>query len=196
MFKQDLLAGQRILVTGGGTGLGRAMTGKFLELGADAVICGRRGEVLAATAGALEEQYGRRVATYSIDIRQAAAVEEMVDDIFAHGGLTGLVNNAAGNFISRTEDLSSRGFDAVANIVMHGTFYVTQAVGKHWIGEVKAQGGWQPVGLRNRRLQFGRSGPFFTAFLSHSRAMGRRMWQKLSSPGPIFAFDAPSPTGC
>ena len=107
MFKQDLLAGQRILVTGGGTGLGRAMTGKFLELGADAVICARRGAVLAATARALEEQYGRRVATYSIDIRQAAAVEEMVDDIFAHGGLTGLVNNAAGNFISRTERAAS-----------------------------------------------------------------------------------------
>jgi len=92
MFKQDLLAGQRILVTGGGTGLGRAMTEKFLELGADAVICGRRGAVLAETAAALEARYGRKVATYAIDIRQAPVVEEMVEDIFAHGGLTGLVN--------------------------------------------------------------------------------------------------------
>ena len=144
MFQQDLLQGQRILVTGGGTGLGRAMTEKFLELGADAVICGRRGEVLAATARELEDRHGRKVATYAVDIRQAQAVQEMADDIFAHGGLTGLVNNAAGNFISRTEDLSSRGFDAVANIVMHGTFYVTHAVGKHWIDEVKAKGGWKP----------------------------------------------------
>ena len=144
MFQPDLLQGQRILVTGGGTGLGRAMTEKFLELGADAVICGRRGEVLKATAGELEDRHGRKVATYALDIRQAPAVQEMADDIFAHGGLTGLVNNAAGNFISRTEDLSSRGFDAVANIVMHGTFYVTHAVGKHWIDEVKATGGWKP----------------------------------------------------
>ena len=144
MFQTDLLKGQRILVTGGGTGLGRAMTDKFLALGADAVICGRRGEVLAATAAELEEKHGRKLATYTLDIRQAQAVEEMAADIFAHGGLTGLVNNAAGNFISRTEDLSSRGFDAVANIVMHGTFYVTQAIGKHWIEEAKAEGGWRP----------------------------------------------------
>ena len=71
-------------------------------------------------------------------------------DIFANGGVTGLVNNAAGNFISRTEDLSPRGFDAIANIVMHGTFYVTQAVGKRWVAEAKAHAtkdnpcGWQP----------------------------------------------------
>ncbi|MBL8382385.1 MAG: SDR family oxidoreductase [Burkholderiales bacterium] len=144
MFVKELLAGHRILVTGGGTGLGRAMTEKFLELGADAVICGRRGAVLDEAARALQDRYGRRVDTYAIDIRQAPAVEEMVEDIFARGGLTGLVNNAAGNFISRTEDLSPRGFDAIANIVMHGTFYVTHAVGRRWIEEVKARGGWQP----------------------------------------------------
>ena len=144
MYQPELLKGQRILVTGGGTGLGRAMTEKFLELGADAVICGRRGEVLAATAQELEDRFGRKVDTYTVDIRQAQAVDEMAEDIFANGGLSGLVNNAAGNFISRTEDLSSRGFDAVANIVMHGTFYVTHSVGKRWIAEVKAAGGWQP----------------------------------------------------
>jgi len=144
MFSQGLLAGQRILVTGGGTGLGRAMTEKFIELGADAVICGRRRAVLEETAAVLGERHGRAVKTYAVDIRQAAAVDEMVEDVFAHGGLTGLVNNAAGNFISRTEDLSPRGFDAVANIVMHGTFYVTHAVGRRWIDAVKAQGGWKP----------------------------------------------------
>lgn len=144
MYKNDLLAGQRILVTGGGTGLGRAMTEKFMELGADAVICGRRGEVLAESAQALNQRFGRKPATYALDIRDAAAVDSMVADIFAGDGLTGLVNNAAGNFISRTEDLSPRGFDAIANIVMHGTFYVTQAVGKRWIEATKARGGWQP----------------------------------------------------
>jgi NAD(P)-dependent dehydrogenase (short-subunit alcohol dehydrogenase family) len=77
--------------------------------------------------------HGGRVLSYGVDIRDAAAVEAMVEEIFREGPLTGLVNNAAGNFISRTEDLSPRGFDAVANIVMHGTFYVTQAVGKRWV---------------------------------------------------------------
>ena len=77
--------------------------------------------------------HGGRVASYGVDIRDAAAVDAMIEEIFRDSPLTGLVNNAAGNFISRTEDLSPRGFDAIANIVMHGTFYVTQAVGKRWI---------------------------------------------------------------
>jgi NAD(P)-dependent dehydrogenase (short-subunit alcohol dehydrogenase family) len=77
--------------------------------------------------------HGGRVSSYGVDIRDAAAVDAMVEEIFRDKPLTGLVNNAAGNFISRTEDLSPRGFDAIANIVMHGTFYVTQAVGKRWI---------------------------------------------------------------
>jgi NAD(P)-dependent dehydrogenase (short-subunit alcohol dehydrogenase family) len=144
MYQTNLLEGQRILVTGGATGLGRAMTEKFLSLGADAVICGRRGELVRSVATELAEKYGRKVTSYALDIREAPAVEEMVEDIFVNGGLTGLVNNAAGNFISRTEDLSPRGFDAIANIVMHGTFYVTHAVGKRWVAEAKAAGGWKP----------------------------------------------------
>ena len=78
-------------------------------------------------------KYGGKVTAYGVDIRDPAAVDAMVADIFVSAPLTDLINNAAGNFISRTEDLSSRGFDAVANIVMHGTFYVTHAVGKRWI---------------------------------------------------------------
>ena len=133
MFQPDLFKGQKILITGGGTGLGKAMGERLLQLGAHLVICGRRKSVLDDTAAELSSMHGGVVETYACDIRHAAAIEEMMDDIFARGPLTGLINNAAGNFISRTEDLSPRGFDAVANIVMHGTFYVTQAVGKRWI---------------------------------------------------------------
>ena len=133
MFKDNLLAGRRILVTGGGTGLGKSMAARFLELGAEVHICGRRKIVCDETATELMDLYGGQVTSHGVDIRNPLAVEEMVETIFLEGGLTDLINNAAGNFISRTEELSTRGFDAVANIVMHGTFYVTHAVGRRWI---------------------------------------------------------------
>jgi len=134
MFKPDLLQGKRILVTGGGTGLGREIAEKYLELGASLYLCGRRKQVLDETAAALIAKHGGAVKTHAVDIRDAAAVDAMAQWIWDDGGpLDGLVNNAAGNFISRTEDLSPRGFDAIANIVLHGTFYVTHAVGKRWI---------------------------------------------------------------
>jgi len=134
MFKADLLKGQRILVTGGGTGLGKEMAAKFLELGAEIFICGRRKSVCDATATELADKHGGQVTSYGVDIRNAAAVDEMIEDIFRSGALTGLVNNAAGNFISRTEDLSPKGFDAVATFVIHGSFYVPHAVRNRWIG--------------------------------------------------------------
>jgi NAD(P)-dependent dehydrogenase (short-subunit alcohol dehydrogenase family) len=133
MYKDGLFAGQRILITGGGTGLGKAMAEAFLALGAELFICGRRRQICEATAAELMQRCGGKVTAFGLDIRDAAAVDAMVEDIFRGGPLTGLVNNAAGNFISRTEDLSPRGFDAIANIVMHGTFYVTHSVGKRWI---------------------------------------------------------------
>ncbi len=133
MFKDDLFVGKRILVTGGGTGLGKAMSGRFLSLGASVVICGRRKSVCDETAAELMAAHGGTVESYRVDIRDAEAVDEMVERISSTGPLTDLVNNAAGNFVSRTEDLSSRAFDAIANIVMHGTFYVTSAVGRRWI---------------------------------------------------------------
>src|SRR5271165_4653514 len=133
MFQAGLFNGQRILVTGGGTGLGRAMAGRFLALGAEIFICGRRKGVCEETSAELMQQHGGKVTAFGVDIRDAAAVDAMVGEIFESGPLTGLVNNAAGNFISRTEDLSPRGFDAIANIVMHGTFYVTHATGRRWI---------------------------------------------------------------
>ena len=144
MYQRDLMKGQRILVTGGGTGLGQAMAEKFLQLGADVAICGRRKAVCDATAEAWRAQFPQaRIDTFGVDIRVAQAVEEMVEALFASGGLSGLVNNAAGNFISPTEALSPRGFDAIAGIVFHGSFYVTQAIGKRWVAQAKA-GEWLP----------------------------------------------------
>jgi len=134
VLEKNLLKGKRILVTGGGTGLGREMAAKYLELGAEVFVCGRRQTPLEATARELMEKHGGSMKCRTVDIRDAAAVDAMVQSIWDDGGpLTGLVNNAAGNFISRTEDLSSRGFDAIANTVLHGTFYVTHSVGKRWI---------------------------------------------------------------
>lgn len=134
MFRDGLLKGQRILVTGGGTGLGRVMAEGFLILGADVFICGRRQGPLEETAASLMSQHGGRVVGVPCDIRDQPSVEAMLDSIWANGGpLTGLVNNAAGNFISRTEDLSMNGFDAISGIVFRGTFAVTQGCGKRWI---------------------------------------------------------------
>ncbi len=139
MFKNQLLKGKRILVTGGGTGLGREMATRYAELGADLYICGRRREVVEATAREIAERHGVRVKAEALDIRDAEAVERYIESIWQDGGpVDALLNNAAGNFISRTEDLSHRGFDAVANIVMHGTFYVTHSVGRRWVAEAKS----------------------------------------------------------
>ncbi|MES2185755.1 MAG: SDR family oxidoreductase [Pseudomonadota bacterium] len=138
MFSNGLLKGKRILITGGGTGLGREMATRFAELGADLYICGRRREVVEATAREIAAAHGVRVRAAALDIRDAEAVDRYIESIWQDGGpLDGLLNNAAGNFISRTEDLSHRGFDAVANIVMHGTFYVTHSVGKRWVAEAR-----------------------------------------------------------
>ena len=141
MFEKGLLAGKRVLVTGGGTGLGRAMTERFQELGAAVVICGRRAEVLEETAAALNANAqnagtnGPAVTGLACDIRDAEAVEAMVETIWADGPLDILVNNAAGNFVARSESLSHRAVDAVLNIVLHGTSNVTLACGKRWIAE-------------------------------------------------------------
>jgi NAD(P)-dependent dehydrogenase (short-subunit alcohol dehydrogenase family) len=134
MFKEGLLKGKRILVTGGGTGLGKEIAARYLQLGAEIWIAARRGPVLEATAQELMKAHGGKVTTHAVDIRDAQAVDAMVQRIWDESGpLSGLVNNAAGNFISPTKDLSPNGFNAIANIVFHGTFYVTHAVGKRWI---------------------------------------------------------------
>jgi NAD(P)-dependent dehydrogenase (short-subunit alcohol dehydrogenase family) len=133
MFRADLFKGKRILVTGGGTGLGKEMADEYASLGAEVYICGRRGPVIEETAQELSKKNNVRVTGIACDIRVPDAVEDMMTRIFNEGPLNGLVNNAAGNFISRTKDLSPNGFNAIANIVFHGTFYVTLAAGKRWI---------------------------------------------------------------
>jgi NAD(P)-dependent dehydrogenase (short-subunit alcohol dehydrogenase family) len=138
MFRPGLLAGERILVTGGGTGIGRELVEAFLALGAEVYICGRRGGRLDETAKALTAAHGGKVVGIPCDIRSPDAIFDMAEAIWADGGaLTGVVNNAAGNFISRTEDLSTRGFDAISDIVFKGTFYVTLEIGKRLIREQK-----------------------------------------------------------
>lgn len=138
MGKPGLMRGERILVTGGGTGLGRVMTEAFLLLGSEVYICGRRREPLDETASELNGRHaaasGGRVVPLVCDIRRPESIGSMLDGIWSDGGaLTGLVNNAAGNFVSRTEDLSPRAFDAIASIVFHGSFYVTLDCGKRWL---------------------------------------------------------------
>ena len=136
MFKPGLMTGERILITGGGTGLGKVMAEALLMLGAEVYICGRRGGVVEATARELMDAHGGKCVGLACDIRVPEAIAEMLDVIWADGGaLSGLVNNAAGNFISRTQDLSPRGFDAIANIVFRGSFFVTLECGKRWIAE-------------------------------------------------------------
>ncbi len=134
MFQDGLLKGKNILITGGGTGLGKEIAEKYLQLGSDLWIAGRRGGVLDATAKELMAKHGGKVRTHAVDIRDYAAVDAMAQRIWDESGpLTGLVNNAAGNFISPTKDLTPNGFNAIANIVFHGSFYVTHSVGKRWI---------------------------------------------------------------
>ena len=138
MYRPGLMKGQRILITGGGTGLGKVMAEACLILGAEVYICGRRGGVVEAAAKELTDTHGGKCVGLACDIRVPEAIEEMIATVWADGGaLTGLVNNAAGNFISRTEDLSARGFDAISNIVFRGSFFVSQACGKRWLAEGK-----------------------------------------------------------
>ncbi len=134
MFTQDLLKGKTILITGGGTGLGRAMGERFLQLGANVAIASRRQNVLEAAAAEMMAAHGGTVFPIACDIRDPDAVESMIDSVWSRfDGIDVLVNNAAGNFSAPTERLSHRAVDAVLGIVMHGTFYCTLALGKKWI---------------------------------------------------------------
>ena len=133
MYRPDLLRGQRILITGGGTGLGKSIGLRYVALGADLVICGRRAEVLAQTAHEFKDTLGVSIETHVCDVRDAQAVTSMMEAIWATGPLDVLLNNAAGNFLARTERLSPRALDAVVDIVLKGSAYCTMDVGRRWI---------------------------------------------------------------
>lgn len=135
MFRQDVLTGKRILITGGGTGLGKEIARGFAAHGAEVFICGRRQGVIEETAQGLSDETGGKVSAIAANIRDSDSVEAMLETIWAEGPLTGLVNNAAANFVSPTKDLSPRGYEAVRSTVMDGSFFCALGCGKRWIAE-------------------------------------------------------------
>jgi NAD(P)-dependent dehydrogenase (short-subunit alcohol dehydrogenase family) len=136
MFSNNLLQGKRILITGGGTGIGRAMAERFLQLGAMVFICGRRKDVIDKTVSELRTATGGGIEGFApIDVRELEDIEPMIEKIWAQGPLDVLVNNAAGNFLAKTEELSSHAFDAVIGIVLKGTIHMTMACGRRWLKE-------------------------------------------------------------
>jgi NAD(P)-dependent dehydrogenase (short-subunit alcohol dehydrogenase family) len=136
MLQPGALKGKTIIVTGGGTGLGRSMGKYFLELGANLVITSRKKDVIDNTASELSRETGGQVLAIPCDVRKYEEVENVIaKSEEAFGSVTGVVNSAAGNFISPTERLSHRAFDIVVDIVLRGTYYTTLAAGKNWIAK-------------------------------------------------------------
>ena len=134
MLKENALKDQVIIITGGGSGLGKAMTTYFLELGASAVITSRNLEKLEKTAQEMREKTGGEVLPLACDVRHYDQVEAMLKSALDRfGKVDALVNNAAGNFISPTERLSANAFDTIIDIVLKGSKNCTLALGKHWI---------------------------------------------------------------
>src|SRR6201747_3037663 len=133
MFEKGLLADKRILVTGGGSGLGAAMARRFVELGAELIICGRRLELLEQTASQMRNEFGGKVSVVRCDVRDGASVDAMMDAIWREAPLDVLVNNAAATFIAQTEQMSFRAADAILAPTLHGAMYCTLAAGKRWI---------------------------------------------------------------
>lgn len=136
MLQPESLKNKTIIITGGGTGLGRSMGKYFLELGANLVITSRKKEVLDKTATELSKETGGKVLAVACDVRKYEEIENVIKIAEAEfGQINGVLNNAAGNFISPTERLSHRAFDIVVDIVLKGAYYTTLAAGKNWIAK-------------------------------------------------------------
>ena len=136
MLKDDALKGKTIIITGGGTGLGKAMGTYFLQLGANLVITSRKLDVLKQTAAEMEAATGGKVLAVSCDVRKYEEVENMLNEsVKTFGGVDALLNNAAGNFISPTERLSANAFSTIIDIVLKGSVNCSLALGKYWISE-------------------------------------------------------------
>lgn len=134
MYKENLLKGKTILITGGGTGLGKSMSERFSELGAEIIITSRKLDILEKTAKEISAKTGNRVLALKTDVRKPFENEKVIEDaIKEFGKIDILVNNAAGNFISPTERLSYKAFDTIVDIVLKGTYNFTLAMGKYWI---------------------------------------------------------------
>lgn len=134
MFTPDTLKNETILITGGGSGLGLSMAKKFASLGANIAICGRTEDKLQRATGEIAEQGEGEVAYYVADVRDHDRIDEVVHSIVEDfGEMTGLVNNAAGNFLAASEDLTPGGFKAVVDIVLHGSFNCTHVFGNYLI---------------------------------------------------------------
>lgn len=130
MLSRETLEGKRVLVTGGGSGLGAAMAATFAALSAEVFICGRDEAKLVQTCGEIQAR-GGRCKFYVVDVRDYSAVGVMCEKIASEGApIDTLVNNAAGNFYCASEDLTPNGFRTIVDIVLHGTFNCTQQVGK------------------------------------------------------------------
>lgn len=134
MLRDGAMQGKTIIVTGGGTGLGKSISRYLLQLGASVTICSRRQAVLDETAQELMNETNGQVLAVACDVRKPAEIEHVIErTIEKFGRIDGLLNNSAGNFISPTERLSYKAFDTIVDIVLRGTYYFTLAVGKYWI---------------------------------------------------------------
>ncbi len=138
MFDPQLLKDKKILVTGGGSGLGASMARRFAELGARLVLCGRREALLQETARSIAADTGASVTPIACDIRDAQAVERLFDEIWQDAPLSVLVNNAAATFVAQTEYLSARAADAILAPTLHGGLYCSLAAGRRWIVDAPA----------------------------------------------------------
>jgi NAD(P)-dependent dehydrogenase (short-subunit alcohol dehydrogenase family) len=205
VFTSTALAEARVLVTGGGSGLGRAIAQKLAAHGAEVHVWGRRRNALDGTVAAIEAAGGTAIAR-TVDVRSAAAVEEGMADVFdSSGPLTGVVNGAAANFVAPTEGLSPRAFEAVTSTVMDGSFFVTTAAGRRWI----AQG--LPGSVVSLLTSWVWTGSAFTVPSAMAKAAVHAMTMSLAvewarhgirvnavAPGPVpteFAWDVLDPGG-